>query len=119
MPRILVYVSRISLWEGCYNRALYRALASHGDEEINFRSAEQPSPLTLSQHFGAASGTSSITISSLTDSDAAVLAGTSSRSALSLKLAWERGFRHGHRPSLVGLIHTLAPPKVREPIARC
>ena len=31
------------------------------------------------------------------------------------ELAWERGHRHGHQAySLVGVIHTLAPPKVRE-----
>ena len=31
------------------------------------------------------------------------------------ELAWERGHRHGHQAySLVGMIHTLAPPKVRE-----
>ena len=31
------------------------------------------------------------------------------------ELAWERGHRHGHMAySLVGMIHTLAPPKVRE-----
>ena len=31
------------------------------------------------------------------------------------ELSWERAHRHGHHAfSLVGLIHTLAPPKVRE-----
>ena len=33
------------------------------------------------------------------------------------ELAWQRGHRHGHDAySLVGIIHTLAPPMVRERI---
>ena len=48
--------------------------------------------------------------------DAAAQAGTLLRGQPYLsELAWERGHRHGHQAySLVGMIHTLAPPKVRE-----
>ena len=51
-----------------------------------------------------------------THTAAALQAGTLLRGQPYLsELAWERGFRHGHQSySLVGLIHTLAPPKVRE-----
>ena len=48
--------------------------------------------------------------------DAAAKAGTLLRGQPYLsELAWERGNRHPHQAySLVGMIHTLAPPKVRE-----
>ena len=48
--------------------------------------------------------------------DAAVQAGVLLRGQPYIsELAWERGHRHGHGAySLVGMIHTLAPPKVRE-----
>ena len=47
--------------------------------------------------------------------DEAAQAGTLLRGQPYLsELAWERGHRHGHKAySLVGMIHTLAPPKVR------
>ena len=99
------------------NRGLYRALAFHGGfTEINFRTADQPSPSSLYEHFGSVSECPALTISSLTETDAAVQAGTLLRGQPYLsELAWERGMRHGHKAySLVGLIHTLGPPKVRE-----
>ena len=99
------------------NRGLFTALASHGGfEQICFRTAEQPSQTLLQQQFGAAIGAARLTLSPLTQMDVAAQAGTLLRGQPYLsELAWERGCRHGHKAySLVGMIHTLAPPKVRE-----
>ena len=100
------------------NRGLYTALASHGGfEQISFCTAEQPPLVSLQQQFGAAPGAARLSISSLMQTDAALgQAGPLLRGQPYLsELAWERGHRHGHQAySLVGMIHTLAPPKVRE-----
>ena len=99
------------------NRGLYTALASHGGfEQISFCTAEKPSRALLQQQFGAAPGAASLDISPLIQTDAAAQAGTLLRGQPYLsELAWERGHRHGHQAySLVGMIHTLAPPRVRE-----
>ena len=99
------------------NRGLYIALASYGGfEEISFCTAERPLQASLQQHFGSAPGAARLRVSSLTQTDAAAEAGTLLRGQPYLsELAWERGHRHGHQAySLVGMIHTLAPPKVRE-----
>ena len=99
------------------NRGLYTALASHGGfEQISFCTAEQPPLVSLQQQFGAAPGAARLSVSSLMQTDAAAQAGTLLRGQPYLsELAWERGHRHGHQAySLVGMIHTLAPPKVRE-----
>ena len=99
------------------NRGLYSALACHGGfEEISFCTAEHP-PLASLQHLlGATPGAASLSVSSLTQTDAAAKAGTLLRGQPYLsELAWERGHRYSHKAySLVGMIHTLAPPKVRE-----
>ena len=99
------------------NRGLYTALASYGGfEQISFCTAEQPSLSNLQQHFGAAPGAAQLTCAPLTQAADAVKAGTLLRGQPYLsELAWERGHLHGHKAySLVGMIHTLAPPKVRE-----
>ena len=99
------------------NRGLYTALANHGGfEQISFRTAETPPPSSLQQQYGASPGAARLTVSLLTQTNVAVEAGTLLRGQPYLsELAWERGHRHGHQAySLVGMIHTLAPPKVRE-----
>ena len=99
------------------NRGLYSALAIHGGfEQICFRSAEQALSSALQKEFGSAPGAARLSFTSLSQSDSACLAGTLLRGQPYLsELAWERGHRHGHQAySLVGMIHTLAPPKVRE-----
>ena len=99
------------------NQGLYTALASHGGfDQISFRTAEEPSISILQQRFGAAPGAARLTISPLLQTESAAQAGTLLRGQPYLsELAWERGRRHGHQAySLVGMIHTLAPPKVRE-----
>lgn len=98
------------------NRGLYSALSAHGGfEHIVFRTAEQPSLITFSQQFSNIPRSSHLSLSSLTDTACAVQAGTLLRGQPYLsELAWERGTCNHHSYSLVGLIHTLAPPKVRE-----
>ena len=99
------------------NRGLFTALASHGGfEQICFCTAEQPSLTRLQKQFGAAPGAARLTLSPLTQMDAAVQAGTLLRGQPYLaELAWARSHQQGSRAySLVGMIHTLAPPKVRE-----
>ena len=96
------------------NRGLYTALATYGHfDEIVFRTAEQPTQLSLQQHFGSAKGAALLSLSPLTKTDALVKAGTLLRGQPYIsELSWERGYRHSHRSySLVGMIHTLAPPK--------
>ena len=99
------------------NRGLFTALASYGGfAQINFCTAEKLPLASLQQQFGAAPGAARLSVSSLMQTDAAAQAGTLLRGQPYLsELAWERGYRHGHKAySLVGMIHTLAPPKVRE-----
>ena len=99
------------------NHGLYRALASHGGfDHISFCTPDQPQLANLQRQFGAAPGAARLSLSSLTQTNAAAIAGTLLRGQPYLsELAWERGHRHGHNAySLVGMIHTLAPPKVRE-----
>ena len=99
------------------NKGLYTALVTHGGfEQISFCTAEQPPRAILQEQFGPAPSAARICLSSLTQSYAAAQAGTLLRGQPYLsELAWERAHRHGHQAySLVGMIHTLAPPKVRE-----
>ena len=100
---------------------VFTALATHGGfEQICFRTAQQPPLSSLQQQFGSSPSAARLTFSPLTQLDAAVHAGTLLRGQPYLsELAWERGHRHGHQAySLVGMIHTLAPPKVRELVVR-
>ena len=98
------------------NRGLYTALARHGGfEQISFCTAEQPQLSSLQRQFGVTPGAALLSIESLTQTNAAAQAGTLLRGQPYLSdLAWQRGHCHGHQAySLVGMIHTLAPPKVR------
>ena len=102
------------------NRGLYTALATYGGfQQISFCTADQSSQVSLQQQFGAAPGSAQLKLAPLMQTDAAVQAGTLLRGQPYLsELAWERGHRHGHHAySVVGMIHTLAPPKVRELIS--
>ena len=99
------------------NRGLYAALACHGGfERISFCTFEQPSVDQLQQQFGSSPGAARLTLEPLQQTDAAAQSGTLLRGQPYLSgLAWDRGYRHDHNAySLVGMIHTLAPPKVRE-----
>ena len=99
------------------NRGLYTALASHGGfQQISFCTAEQPAQATLLAMFEADPGAAQLNIAPLQQHAAAVQVGILLRGQPYLsQLAWERGHRHGHQAySLVGMIHTLASPKVRE-----
>ena len=99
------------------NRGLYSALASYGGfEQISFCTAEQPPLTNLQQQFGAVQGAARLSLAPLNQSDSAAQAGTLLRGQPYLSdLAWQRGHHHPHHSySLVGMIHTLAPPKVRE-----
>ena len=70
---------------------------------------------TLQLALGSVPGSTSLSIEPLGQTSSAVQAGTFySAVNLTFELSWERAFRHSHDAySLVGLIHTLAPPKVR------
>ena len=99
------------------NRGLYTALATHGGfEQITFCTADQLAPTSLQSMFGAATGSAQLNIAPLMQTDSAVKSGTLLRGQPYLsELAWERATRFGHQAySLVGVIHTLGPPKVRE-----
>ena len=99
------------------NRGLFKALASYGGfDQISFRTAEQPSLEELKANFFYGPPSAKLALCSLAQTDSALEAGTLLRGQPYLsELAWERGHRHGEAAySLVGVIHTLAPPKVRE-----
>ena len=99
------------------NRGLFTALCNHGGfTDITFRTTNaHPNSSTLAKYRDQSS-CSNLFLTDLTDSDVALQAGTLLRGQPYLsELAWERSHNHGHQAySLVGLIHTLAPPKVRE-----
>jgi D-inositol-3-phosphate glycosyltransferase len=99
------------------NQGLFSALARYGNfDGLDFLSAENPPTQSLQKHYGSNHTGCTISRSALTDTRPAVQAGTLLRGQPYLaELAWARGHRHGHQAySLVGVIHTLAPPKVRE-----
>ena len=83
---------------------------------LPFVQVEQASTSYLHGELGVSTGSVRLSCCPLTHSIAAAQSGTLLRGQPYLsELAWERGFRHGNRShSLVGMIHTLAPPKVRE-----
>ena len=99
------------------NRELYIALARYsGLEEICFCTCDTSARAKLNNFHSTYSDSSVTSISSLVGSSAPILSGTLLRGQPYLsELAWERAHRSGHNSySLVGMIHTLAPPKVRE-----
>ena len=87
-----------------------------GFEQISFCTPDQPSLASLQQQFGAAPGAARLSFRRSRKRMPLPSAGTLLRGQPYLsELAWERGHCHGHQAySLVGMIHTLAPPKVRE-----
>ena len=99
------------------NRGLFTALARHGGfQQISFRTSERLPHKCLQEFFGVAPNAAQLDLAPLIHTDSAAQAGTLLRGQPYLsELAWERGYRHDHQAySLVGIIHTLAPPKVRE-----
>ncbi len=99
------------------NLGLYRALAEHGDfERLDFLNAEALSQLQLQKALLPNGGDIHLKSTHLLDFYAPCLSGILLRGQPYLsELAWMRGaFRSHHSYSLVGLIHTLAPPVVRE-----
>jgi glycosyltransferase involved in cell wall biosynthesis len=103
------------------NLGLYRALAQHGGfEEICFllHNAADPRHLAAGLQMGGEAATR-ITTTSVLNLDASQRAGTVFRGKADLAdLAWLRR-RHGadRRFSLVGLVHSIAPPAIRQYIA--
>lgn len=104
------------------NLGLYRALAQHGGfEEICFllHNAADPRQLAAGLQLGGAAATR-ITTTSVLNVEASQRAGTVFRGKADLAdLAWLRR-RHGadRRYSLVGLVHSIAPPAIRQYIAQ-
>ena len=71
-----------------------------GFEQISFCTAETPPPSSLQQQYGASPGAARLTVSSLTQTNAAVEAGTLLRGQPYLsELAWERGIAMAIRPT--------------------
>ena len=96
-----------------------RGLQRSGFMEVSSRSLfarRQPSKASLQTLYDVSSRVPKLNIESLFHMEAAVQAGTLLRGQPYLSaLAWERAHRLSHQAfSLVGVIHTLAPPKVRE-----
>jgi len=105
------------------NRNLFRALVKHGDfESLTWLTAEAVDPGMLQQAFLPSGSTHEdlpvLRSSHLLDLYAPSQSGVLLRGQPYLaELAWMRsGFRRSEAYSLVGLIHTLAPPAVREQI---
>ena len=99
------------------NRGLYTALACHGGfEQITFCTAEQLLACQSAAAVWSCTWCGAPQSFVAYQTDAAAHAGTLLRGQPYLsELAWDRGHRYGHQAySLVGMIHTLAPPKVRE-----
>ena len=99
------------------NLGLFRSLVTYGGfEEVYFRTADQASLAILKDRFGLSPTSDLVSLTPLTQTYSALRSGTLLRGQPYLsELAWERGYHHSHTDySLVGVIHTLAPPKVRE-----
>lgn len=104
------------------NLALYRALARYGGfERLHLlTSVETPVAAMAEALQGATPLTTQIETGSLLEIGRARQAGTLFRGKADLaELAWaRRGSTHDNAYSLVGLIHTIAPPTTREEIAQ-
>ena len=80
------------------NSGLYKALATHGGfEQISFCTSEQSSLTSLQKQFGPAPGAARLSLSSLTQTDTAVKAGTLRGQPYLSELAWARGHRYPTR----------------------
>jgi D-inositol-3-phosphate glycosyltransferase len=103
------------------NLQLYRALANHGGyDQIDLLSNTAGNPELVSQGlFPDGRPTAKVTASSVLSAEAPLAAGVLFRGQPDLsELAWGRRRTATDRSySLVGLIHTIAPPAMREMIA--
>ncbi len=126
--RLAIYhpAGRIGLGENVFgkdvaNLELFRAMVQHGGhEQVDFltHAAVQPQDLMKSL-VGDQPCSTRITTSSVLAQGVAAAAGTLLRGGPRLEeLAWQRRRSVGDRAfSLIGLIHTIAPPTMRQDIA--
>jgi glycosyltransferase involved in cell wall biosynthesis len=126
--RLAIYhpAGRIGLGENVFgkdvaNLELFRAMVQHGGhEQVDFltHAAVQPQDL-LKSLVGDQPCSTRITTSSILAQGVAAAAGTLLRGGPRLEeLAWQRRRSVGDRAfSLIGLIHTIAPPTMRQDIA--
>lgn len=104
------------------NFELFRAMVLHGGlDQVDFITHASASPEELKGALvgaGAACATR-VTVASIMDQDAIAAAGAMLRGAAGLEdLAWQRRRSVGDNAySLMGLIHTIAPPALRQDIA--
>lgn len=99
------------------NQGLYRALAEHGGfEQLHWLTAQPATPEQLQRAFSPTGHGPILQTTDLLDLYAPSISGALLRGQPYLaELAWMRGaFRRPSAYSLIGLIHTLAPPAVRE-----
>jgi glycosyltransferase involved in cell wall biosynthesis len=104
------------------NLGLYRALAQHGGlEELCFLLHHQANPTDLANGLGIGTGAATtVSATSVLNIGAAQRCGTVFRGKADLAdLAWLRQ-RHGAERSysLVGLVHSIAPPAIRQYIGQ-
>jgi len=128
MSRLAIYhpAGRAGLGENVFgkdvaNFELFRAMIQHGGlKQVDFltHSAVQPEELKHSLTDGAPCVTK-VTTSSIMSPQAAADAGALLRGAAKIEdLAWHRRRSVGDQAySLMGLIHTIAPPTIRQDIA--
>ena len=101
------------------NLGLYQALAEYADlDSLCFLTAEAISPEQLNNALLPNGGKTRLQVSELLDFNAPCKSGILLRGQPYIaELAWLRAaFRSNNAYSLLGLIHTLAPPMVREQI---
>jgi len=118
-PALGLELPRDAFGKDIANRGLFQALAQHGGfSRMHWLTADPASQASLQQAFLPNGGSTKLLSTDLLDLYAPCLSGVLLRGQPYLAdLAWMRGaFRHHHSYSLVGLIHTLAPPAVREQI---
>lgn len=121
-PALSLNLPKESFGKDVANQGLYRALAEHGNfSQLHWLTAQPASTQQLRDAFLPRGGATALRATDLLDLYAPCLSGTLLRGQPYLaELAWIRGaFRRPSAYSLVGLIHTLAPPAVRELIGAC
>lgn len=126
--RLAIYhpAGRIGLGENVFgkdvaNLELFRAIVQHGGhEQVDFLTHAVVQPQDLMKSLvGEQPCSTLVTTSSILDQGVAAAAGTLLRGGPRLEeLAWQRRRSVGDRAfSLIGLIHTIAPPTMRQDIA--
>ena len=121
-PALALNLPKEAFGKDVANQGLYRALAEHGDfQQLHWLTAQPASTQQLQGAFLPRGGTATLRSTDLLDLYAPCLSGALLRGQPYLAdLAWMRGaFRRPTAYSLLGLIHTLAPPAVRELIGAC